>query len=160
MQEHDYCNIRGESNTFRYLSMKSILLRLEDGDSIYETVCSIIAIKITGAKLHLSIAKEVKTEILIWLKNNQNSFLDADDSLSLEDEKELILHMKQVQRIRFLNSKHISKNIYSAMAKEAIYISSEPFIANGRIEMLHYFSEQSISNSYHRYGNLGLKQLK
>jgi len=157
LQEHDYSNIRGESNIFRYLSMKSILLRLEDSDNIYEILCSIIAIKITGAKLHLSLSKEVKTEIFIWLKNNYNSFLDVDDTFSLEDEKELIQHMKQVQRIRFLNSKHITKNIYSAMAKEAIYISSEPFIANGRVEMLHYFSEQSISNSYHRYGNIGLK---
>jgi RHH-type proline utilization regulon transcriptional repressor/proline dehydrogenase/delta 1-pyrroline-5-carboxylate dehydrogenase len=34
-------------------------------------------------------------------------------------------------------------------------IVSSPVSGEGRLEMLWYFHEQSISTDYHRYGNLG-----
>ena len=35
------------------------------------------------------------------------------------------------------------------------FIGRVPVLAHGRIELLWYVREQSISNDYHRYGNLG-----
>jgi RHH-type proline utilization regulon transcriptional repressor/proline dehydrogenase/delta 1-pyrroline-5-carboxylate dehydrogenase len=36
-------------------------------------------------------------------------------------------------------------------------VVSVPVSAEGRLEMLWYLREQSISTDYHRYGNLGLR---
>ena len=36
-----------------------------------------------------------------------------------------------------------------------IFIAHTPVLAEGRIELLWYVMEQSISHNYHRYGNLG-----
>ena len=35
------------------------------------------------------------------------------------------------------------------------FVADEPVMTHGRIELLWYVEEQSISDSYHRYGNLG-----
>ena len=78
----------------------------------------------------------------------------------VKDEDELIEKIPEVQRIRFLHPDNVSQNIYNAIADKAIYIASENFVSHGRLELMHYFIEQSISNSYHRYGNLGIQSIK
>ena len=65
-----------------------------------------------------------------------------------------------VSRVRFLNPSHVTMEHYRAASKRGIHIASEPFVAEGRIELMHYFIEQSISNSYHRYGNLGIHAME
>ena len=44
-----------------------------------------------------------------------------------------------------------------AAAESGVYIADEPVLASGRIELLWYLREQSISYDYHRYGNLGAR---
>jgi len=43
----------------------------------------------------------------------------------------------------------------AAAAKKGFYIARAPVLMEGRIEMLHYCQNQSICDTYHRYGNLG-----
>ena len=38
-------------------------------------------------------------------------------------------------------------------------IAREPVLAEGRVELLHYLINQSICDTYHRYGNLGERTL-
>ncbi|WP_373036742.1 proline dehydrogenase family protein [Sulfurimonas sp.] len=145
LREHDYSNIRGESNHIRYLGVKSVLLRVEKSATLQEIICSIFAIRLIGAKLHLSLCSEI----------DNISTLVNDDEVFYEKEDELISSIKDVERVRFLTHEAISPNIYKALSTDAVYISDEPFVSHGRVEMLHYYIEQSISDSYHRYGNLG-----
>lgn len=159
-QEHDYCNIRGESNIIRYLGVKSVLLRFEENDVLEEMLSSIAAAKMVGARVYLSMTPNYKSEALAYVHEKKSTLLDAEDTFALEDEHSLIKAMQTVERIRFLKSQNISTSIYTAVAEYALYIASEPFIAHGRIELMHYFVEQTLSNSYQRYGNLGLRGLK
>lgn len=149
-KEHDYSNIRGESNHIRYLRVKSVLLRVEKSATIEEIICSIFAVRLIGAKLHLSLATEI---------DNLSMLVDKDE-VFYEEEDELINSIKKNERVRFLTHDPISPNIYEALSSDAIYISNEPFVGHGRVEMLHYYIEQSISDSYHRYGNLGEHKLQ
>ena len=42
-----------------------------------------------------------------------------------------------------------------AGAHEAlVHVESAPVLLTGRIELLRYYREQSVSHRYHRYGNL------
>lgn len=156
-KEHDYSNIRGESNVIRYIGVKSVLFRFEEDDVLYEILASIAAAKMVGAKVHVSIPKEPKSEALIYLQEKIIFLIESDDTFALEDEIALSEAMQSVQRIRFLQPPDIS--VYEAVCEQALYIASEPFIEHGRMELMHYFIEQSISDSYHRYGNLGLRGL-
>lgn len=158
-QERDVCRIRGESNTVRYRNVKSVLLRFESGDSVDEICASIAAVKMAGAKLSVSLPSDSYSPSLSWLIANVSSLLDREDTFSLEDETRLLKTMEQVERIRYLKPENIAPETYHNSADKALYISAERFIPHGRIELMHYFREQSISNSYHRYGNLGLHAL-
>ncbi|SFV68475.1 Proline dehydrogenase (Proline oxidase) / Delta-1-pyrroline-5-carboxylate dehydrogenase [hydrothermal vent metagenome] len=155
-QEHDYSNIRGESNHIRYLGVKSVLLRVDGSTPLEEIICSIFAIRLIGATLHLSLSKESSTTLTTL--ENIKSTLFKEDELFYEDEEELITSIKNHERIRFLTHEPISKGIYESLSKDVTYLSGENFVSNGRLEMLHYYIEQSISDSYHRYGNLGEKK--
>jgi RHH-type proline utilization regulon transcriptional repressor/proline dehydrogenase/delta 1-pyrroline-5-carboxylate dehydrogenase len=156
-KEHDYSNIRGESNVIRYIGVKSVLLRFGEEDVLYEMLASLAAAKMVGAKVYVSIPKNPKSEALLYLQEQQSVLLGEADTLAYEDETTLVKAMRSVQRIRFLQPP--SAWVYEAVAEDAFYIATEPFIEHGRIELMHYFIEQSISDSYHRYGNLGLRGL-
>ena len=45
--------------------------------------------------------------------------------------------------------------VLRAVGDSGVYIARSPVLAEGRIEMLWYLREQSISFDYHRYGTLG-----
>jgi RHH-type proline utilization regulon transcriptional repressor/proline dehydrogenase/delta 1-pyrroline-5-carboxylate dehydrogenase len=159
LTEHDYARVRGENNLIRYLPVKSVLLRFEENDSLYTMLSSVAAAKMAGAELHISIPREPASRALIWLRDNSALLLDKEERIAEEDEAALLSSMARAERIRFLRPENVSGTLYELAAESALYIASEPFIGHGRIELMHYFIEQSISNSYHRYGNLGLQGL-
>ncbi|MDA3908821.1 MAG: bifunctional proline dehydrogenase/L-glutamate gamma-semialdehyde dehydrogenase [Sulfurimonas sp.] len=159
LKEHDYAHIRGESNIIRYLPVASVLLRVEENDDLDEILTTIMAIKMVGATLHVSIPKKSKKAELIWLESKHSTFIGKDDTFSRDEEDELIVKIPSVQRVRFLHPDNVTQNIYEAISNKAIYIASDSFVSHGRLELMHYFIEQSISNSYHRYGNLGIQGL-
>jgi RHH-type proline utilization regulon transcriptional repressor/proline dehydrogenase/delta 1-pyrroline-5-carboxylate dehydrogenase len=45
--------------------------------------------------------------------------------------------------------------IRRAAAEALQYIADAPPVSNGRVELVWYFQEQSLTVLYHRYGNLG-----
>lgn len=61
----------------------------------------------------------------------------------------------EFDRIRFMRPEDVPLVVRNEAALEGIYLSAEPVLAEGRIELLRYHREQAISHSYHRYGNLG-----
>lgn len=158
-KEHDYTNIRGESNIIRYLNVKNITLVIEENDSLYEIICTIAAAKMSGSILHVSMPQKIISQEMLWLKEKINFLLDEGDTFENESKESTIKSMKNSDRIRYLNKNNIEQDIYKSVSKDTIHIASEPFIPHGRVELMHFFIEQSISDSYHRYGNLGLKAL-
>ncbi len=159
LKEHDYSQIRGESNIIKYLRVKNVLLRLEPKDALEEILTSIMAIKMLGSNVHISIPTDTSDKKLLYLESIQGLFLDKKDIFSKDTQEELIDIIPNYQRVRFLNPLNVEQKMYDAISTKGIYIASEAFIPHARLELMHYFSEQSISNSYHRYGNLGIKGL-
>jgi RHH-type proline utilization regulon transcriptional repressor/proline dehydrogenase/delta 1-pyrroline-5-carboxylate dehydrogenase len=45
--------------------------------------------------------------------------------------------------------------VLESVTDNGVYVARTPVLAIGRIELLWYLSEQSLSADYHRYGNLG-----
>jgi RHH-type proline utilization regulon transcriptional repressor/proline dehydrogenase/delta 1-pyrroline-5-carboxylate dehydrogenase len=160
LKTHDYSHIRGEHNTIRYLPLKRVLLRFEESDMLHEMLSSIAAVKMSGAELHISLPAAPRSESLLWLSSKRELLLDGADSFVLQDTPAVLRAMREVERIRFLRAENVSAQIYKDAAKNALYIAAEPFVSHGRIELMHYFIEQSISDSFHRYGNLGLQGMQ
>ena len=159
-QEHDYTNIRGESNVIRYIGVKSTLLRLGNEDTIFEIICSYFAAKMAGSRVTLSLDLSHNSKVLEWLKLNTSKFMEKEDELIIEADVTFLGLINQYDRVRILRPLAQMGILYKEASKTAKHITAEPFVSHGRIELMHYYSEQSVSDSYHRYGNLGLRGLK
>jgi len=160
LKEHDHFHIRGESNISRYLGVKSVLLRFDNDDTLPEMLCSYCAAKMAGAKVTISVPDESDSKALFWLSAKQKHLLEDGDDFVMENELSLVFSFAHFERIRFLKPEHVSSQIYSDIVDKAYYLATAPFVAHGRIELMHYYIEQSVSHRYHRYGNLGIKALE
>lgn len=61
-------------------------------------------------------------------------------------------------RARVRSTKPFSKKILSLLNQKYCIINLSPLLSNGRIELLNYLREVTLSYDYHRYGNLGLRE--
>ena len=50
--------------------------------------------------------------------------------------------------------------IFQEASKQLKFIVRQAPLMEGRLELLNYFIEQSISHSFHRYGNIGARAIK
>jgi RHH-type proline utilization regulon transcriptional repressor/proline dehydrogenase/delta 1-pyrroline-5-carboxylate dehydrogenase len=62
-----------------------------------------------------------------------------------------------VARVRYAAPDRVSRIVREAAAEALQWIADLPVSSHGRIELLWYYREQSISHVYHRYGNLGIR---
>jgi RHH-type proline utilization regulon transcriptional repressor/proline dehydrogenase/delta 1-pyrroline-5-carboxylate dehydrogenase len=47
--------------------------------------------------------------------------------------------------------------VLAAAAETGFFIERSPVLMEGRLELLHYYRQQSASINHHRYGNLGFR---
>ena len=74
-----------------------------------------------------------------------------------DDEVAASLRHHATDRIRYAAPARVPLVVRRAAAETQIYVADQPVLANGRIELLWYLQEQSLSFDYHRYGNLGTR---
>lgn len=143
-QKQDPSSVLGQDNFFYYVPHQQIVLRINDRDSLFDTLRVIAAANICNASL------EISGEAAVLNKFNLPRFA----SLVIESEAELI-HRKP-ERIRLLSKPNQAFQL--ALAEASVHTIYAPVIGNGRIELLNYLREVSLSIDYHRYGYLGLRE--
>jgi RHH-type proline utilization regulon transcriptional repressor/proline dehydrogenase/delta 1-pyrroline-5-carboxylate dehydrogenase len=154
-REIDYFHLRGQENILRYLPVGTVVVRLHEDDSLFETLARIAAAKISGCKLWISIPKALNNDTTRFLRQAEGRRLVGGDPIFHEPDEELIKSITKVDRIRYAAPERVPFEVLRAAAATGFYISRTPVLMDGRIELLQYYRQQSISNNYHRYGNLG-----
>jgi RHH-type proline utilization regulon transcriptional repressor/proline dehydrogenase/delta 1-pyrroline-5-carboxylate dehydrogenase len=148
-QERDINNLVGEENMFRYLPLKNCALRVRPGDKLTDLLMTIAASCIAGTPITISVLpNDPKTTQL-----RQLAGLHEKISVVLQEEDSFINDMAKYERIRTCSGK-ISKAIFVEAARLGKYIATALPLCEGRVEMLHYLKEQSITFEYHRYGSV------
>ena len=154
--EKDYCNVRGEDNHFRYLPIKNAIIRVEKDDTIYEIILRILALNVSKINFTVSINKN--NEVLEFLENSKELF-NEKGSLIEQDDKEFLNITHSFDRIIYAKIKNVSEEVFLSTLEENNFIVQQKPLMEGRLELLNYFEEQSISHSYHRYGNISVREL-
>jgi len=144
-KEKDVSHIVGEENTFRYLPLKNMAFRVFELDSLADIM------------LVASAAERTKTSLIISVSPNDKR-LDTlkkifGEKIVVDTDAEFIANMDDYERIRTC-SDNIPTDYYLQAAKLGKYIAMLAPVTEGRIELLHYLKEQSISYEYHRYGSI------
>jgi RHH-type transcriptional regulator, proline utilization regulon repressor / proline dehydrogenase / delta 1-pyrroline-5-carboxylate dehydrogenase len=145
--EKDVHQLMGEKNTFRYLALRSIALRVELTDAASDIFMILAAAQIAKTPVTLSIdPKDPKLEML-------KSFTQKEWILVVQTETEFLNGMNDYERVRTC-SDQLSSEFYRKAAVLGKYVATAKPLVEGRLELLHYLKEQSIAFEYHRYGSI------
>jgi RHH-type proline utilization regulon transcriptional repressor/proline dehydrogenase/delta 1-pyrroline-5-carboxylate dehydrogenase len=140
----DVNNLYGEQNIFRYLPLDSMALRLFPEDTQEQAEMVAYAAKLCGTPLTVSVSPDDP-------KADKLEGLGA--KVKRESLEEFIASMPAYHRTRTC-SPDIPMSMYEAAAAHDKYIATAPPVKEGRVELIHYIEEQSISFEYHRYGSI------
>jgi len=153
-QAKDYAKVRGEDNHFRYLPLKNVLIRVLENDSFFEIISRILAAKVSG--VHFKVSYEKENTLSKFLENATELF-SSRDALVLQTNHELSKSLHKYDRIIYSDISKVHEEIFQSASNSLTFIVRQKPMMEGRLELLNYFIEQSISHSYHRYGNIGAR---
>lgn len=149
-QDRDPTKIVGQDNLFRYVPRQKMTLRLGPQAPIFD------ALRVCAAALTC----EAQFEISWTPKTHAFNWTELALLLPVieESEAEFLARVSQGKMSRIRLVEPASSALLETAVESLIHVIDEPVLANGRLELLHYLREVSISIDYHRYGNLGLRE--
>ena len=156
--EHDDVRLLGQDNIRTYLPVQALRIRVHPEDSSFEILARVFAAKTVGCGIVVSIPNDFTCAALTLLDRITEpwgagiEFVEESD-----DELSDVVREQQTQRVRYADSSRVPIAVRQAIGDTGVYIADAPVLIEGRIELLWYVMEQSISASYHRYGNLGAR---
>ncbi|SHJ30421.1 L-proline dehydrogenase [Rubritalea squalenifaciens DSM 18772] len=146
--EHDPTGLHGETNHFRYVPLTRALLRADKMSDI-EIAIAMLAAKTAGVEMDISL-----NESKGWVSQF------AAGTVTVESEDQLINRLPASVKVdgeiyySSLRAPGASEELYRAANDTALQLIDWDVLANGRVELMHFFREQSISECTHRYGNI------
>jgi RHH-type proline utilization regulon transcriptional repressor/proline dehydrogenase/delta 1-pyrroline-5-carboxylate dehydrogenase len=143
---HDVSQVLGQDNLQLYVPRRKIMLRVGKDDARLDILRVIAAAIICKTPLEVSVEDDREFGQL-----NIPSFIQ----IRKESEEELMQRIErgELERVRLLSP--VSESLYESFAQHACRVDRADVLSYGRIELLHYLREVSLSHDYHRYGNLG-----
>ena len=140
----DWNQCRGEQNVFRYLPVKGgMCLRLQKGDTDEQARMVALAAKIAGTPLTISFDTD---------DDRTAALSSTGATLRKESLADFLKSMPAYERIRTCSA-NLPREMYERAAECDKYIATAAPVKDGRVELIHYIKEQSISFEYHRYGS-------
>lgn len=160
-REHDHFSLLGQDNYRRYLPFRVVRVRVTPQDSAFEIFARVAAARTTGARVVVSTDPGESNDTVALLDRLTDSWAAAIEFIE-ETNEQMAAHIRALpahadERIRFAAPDRVPAAIREAANDTGIWLADEPVLSEGRIELLWYLREQSISHDYHRYGNLGTR---
>ena len=141
--------------------VRELRIRIDVSDSACEILLRVAAARSVGCRVTLSYDRELDpssgaAQFLEWLDVATLSWA-ADIEFVEESDEGLAAAIGdgRARRVRYARSECVPDLIRQTANACDSYVADEPVLTEGRIELLWYLEEQSISDNYHRYGNLG-----
>lgn len=152
--DHDPSLVLGQDNIQRYVPHPQLTVRLQPRDAFLDAARAIAAALICGVDLEISGDAQVLHPFL-----NAPWCREYPSIRFVEEREEAFLNrifQKNVKRVRLISSP--THNLEQRFADLGCHYTVAKVLANGRLELLRYLREMSLSIDYHRYGNLGERE--
>jgi len=155
-QTHDPLRLLGEDNLRRYLPCTEVHVRVHANDRWFDIFARAAAARVTGARVVISGPPELHHPAVVALDRLTDDWA-AGIEFHEETDEDLIdqLETQCIERLRYAAPDRVPARIRQVAAQCSIPIIDRRVTAAGRVELLWYVREQSVSFAYHRYGNLG-----
>lgn len=156
--EHDHLNLVGQDNFRRYLPVQSVRIRIHPDDTAFEIFARTCAAHAAGCPVTMSSPPGLESEPLNVLEKLTESWAGAIEFVEESDEQLVqAIRDRQTDRVRYAAPDRVPIAVLQAVPEAGVCVVSNHVVAEGRLEMLWYLQEQSLSIDYHRYGNLGVR---
>ncbi|MEX2315820.1 MAG: proline dehydrogenase family protein [Pirellulales bacterium] len=157
----DPFRLLGEDNLRRYLPVEPLRIRVHREDTLFDVFARAAAARAAGCRATISLPPSLAgpaADAVRLLDELTDSWAGAIEFVE-EDDKRLaeLMLAGRVARVRYAAPDRVPLAIRAAAAEALQYVADAPVLPHGRIELLWYVREQSISHLYHRYGNLGIR---
>jgi RHH-type transcriptional regulator, proline utilization regulon repressor / proline dehydrogenase / delta 1-pyrroline-5-carboxylate dehydrogenase len=154
--EHDHLQLVGQDNHRRYLPASPLRIRLHAEDKPFDIAARCSAAIATNCRATLSHPDSVHEGTVAALEKLTSEWAGRIEFLE-ESDDELIQSIEngQVSRLRYASSSRVPESVRRIANRHQVFVADQTVSSLGRIELLWYVMEQSISFDYHRYGNLG-----
>jgi RHH-type transcriptional regulator, proline utilization regulon repressor / proline dehydrogenase / delta 1-pyrroline-5-carboxylate dehydrogenase len=156
--EHDDVRLVGQDNIRRYLPVPALRVRVHGEDSAFEILARVAAAWTVGCHVTVSSRPALRSPSVALLDRLTASWGAAVEFVE-ETDAELceLIRSHQTDRVRYASPERVPTEVSRAVGDSGVYIARTPVVSEGRVELLWYVTEQSISDDYHRYGNLGMR---
>lgn len=154
-REHDHFRLLGQDNVRRYLPFASVCVRITPRDTWLDVVARVAAARVTGARVIASFAPGCPPEWHATLDDWTSGWAGGIELIEQGDDTVAGLVHRDDLRIRYGGRDRVPAAVRAAAAASGHWIADVPVSGAGRVELLWYLREQSVSHDYHRYGNLG-----
>ena len=145
--EKDINQLMGEHNTFRYVSVSQMVLRLLPTDTLEDALLVMLAS--ATARTPMALSMQPGDDKYLPLR----TIYGRDVKFVEESDEAFLASMASYERIRTC-SPNLPLAYYEKAAELGVYIANAKPVVEGRLELLHYLKEQSIAFEYHRYGSI------
>jgi RHH-type proline utilization regulon transcriptional repressor/proline dehydrogenase/delta 1-pyrroline-5-carboxylate dehydrogenase len=158
---HDHFRLLGEDNYRRYLPVEPLRIRIHHDDTLSDVFCRALAARAAGCRATISIPPSLSglaADAVDLLDRLTDSWGGAIEFFEEDDANvAAAIRLGQVTRVRYAAPERVPVAIRTAAAEALQYVADTRVSVQGRVELLWYLREQSVSHVYHRYGNLGLR---
>ena len=157
-RSHDHFKLVGQDNLRRYLPVRDLRIRIHPDDTPFDIFARVCAARTVGCHPTVSTPPGLDSPALALLEQMTESWAAAIEFVEeTDDELAAAIRAGQADRVRFAHPSRVPLVAHQAAAAAGVFLASHPVVAEGRLELLWYVEEQSISFDYHRYGNLGVR---
>ena len=150
-KKHDPSRVLGQDNYQYYVPQNTIQFRIEDKDFDLDVMRIVAAALTCGTPLVLSFNPGRMQFATSWKPPRSITFRE-------ESEEQFFARISQTPYVRIRILSLPSPFLENGLASLGIVPLSAPVLANGRLELLNYLREVSLSYDYHRYGYLGTRE--
>jgi len=157
-RKHDHFRLLGEDNFRRYLPLGQVRVRVLRDDSFFEVFARACAAQAAGCRAIISSLPGDAPWTAHLLEDATASWAGGIEFVTESDDQLMeAIRSGHAERIRFAAPERAPMAVRSAAHRAGAQIVDATVVAEGRIELLWYVREQSVSHAYHRYGNLGAR---
>ena len=155
-REHDHVALVGQDNIRRYLPVGSVRVRVHAEDSLFDLFARVCAARTAGCRVTVSTPPNLPSADVELLDELTDPWGASIEFLRESDaELAAVIAAGQTERVRYAAWDRAPREVLRSVGASGIFVARTPVLAEGRVELLWYLREQSISHNYHRYGNLG-----
>ena len=146
---HDHFRLLGEDNFRRYRPVEQLRIRVHENDTMFDVFARAAAARAAGCRATVSSPPELAgtaKDAVRLLDELTDSWGAAIEFVTETDEQlARAIVSRQTDRVRYAAARPRAAAIRQAAADSLQYIADTPPVAHGRVELLWYFQEQSLS---------------